>query len=402
MVRQIHRTSCYALFFSLISFCFVSRAAAQYTETNLVGSSSSVSVNGTTITPNHVDPNLINGWGVAFFGQSPFWVSDQNTSLSTLYKSDGTPIPLVVQIPCVVSGSPVAPCPKPAPPLSCRFPNPCLSSPPVFFGSTGMVFNPFASAGDFAIAGGPARFIFDTLDGLIVGWNSGTAAMVAANESSKKAIYFGLAIAGPMTNPHLYAANGAAGGMINVFDTNFKLVNSFAADRHPGPFTPYGIQTIGDDLYVTYAAAPPTFGGILDVCELRGNTVSPRCHRIFYSPPTSHKFILNSPWGIALAPSNFGPLSNKLLVGNVNDGLVRAFIPEAGGFVGTLKIDGKPFSVPGLWALTFGTGEGGNNSSAANQLFFAAGPGPSPSKIFSEGLFGVIAPALHMKVHHPH
>lgn len=115
----------------------------------------------------------------------------------------------------------------------------------------------------------PALFLFSTLDGLIVGWNPGvnlTQTAVGADQSSSGAIYFGLALAGPASSPHLYAANGA--GMIDVFDQSFNLVNSFAADPHPGLFTPYGIQVIGNNLYVTYAAVPPVFGGILDVCDL--------------------------------------------------------------------------------------------------------------------------------------
>jgi hypothetical protein len=95
---------------------------------------------------------------------------------------------------------------------------------------------------------------------------------------------------------------------------------------------------------------------------------------------------------VALSPANFGPLSNKILVGNVNDGRINAFAPDSGGFVGSLEVDGKAFAVPGLWELAFGSGAGGSNG-ASNQLFLTAGPGPSPSQIFSEGLFGVITSA---------
>ncbi len=374
---------------SLLILLLPTRASAQYVEANL-------DANTSLLSPAHVDANLVDGWGISFFPTSPFWIADQNTSVSTLYSANGTVVPLVVDIPCVASGAPTAPCPKVG---VCAFPVPCLSMPPIFFGPTGTVANAFASLGAFPVtesgATEPALFLFSTLDGLIVGWNPHVKAaqgVVGADRSSSNAIYFGLALAGPATAPHLYAANGAASGMIDVFDAGFKLVNSFAADPAPGPFTPYGIQAIGNTLYVTYAAAAPVTGGILDVCDLGTSTTNPRCHRVFYSPPTSRKPILNAPWGIALAPANFGPLSNKILVGNVNDGRINAFVPESGGFVGTLKINGQPFSVPGLWGLAFGTGAGGSNG-ASNQLFFAAGPGSTPAHIFSEGVFGVITPA---------
>lgn len=285
------------LFLPLLVLLFLSfvpsRALGQYVESNLDANTSALS-------PAHVDTNLVDGWGLSFFPTSPFWISDQNTSVATLYKADGTPIPLVVQIPCVVSGSATAPCPTPVTPVLCRFPVPCSSVPP-FFGPSGTVSNPFAAQGAFSVTMGgttkPALFLFSTLDDLIVGWNPGvnlTQAAVGADQSSSGAIYFGLALAGPASSPHLYAANGA--GMIDVFDQSFNLVNSFAADPHPGLFTPYGIQVIGNNLYVTYAAAPPVFGGILDVCDLSTSTTNPKCHRLFYSPPTSEESILDGPW----------------------------------------------------------------------------------------------------------
>ncbi len=98
----------------------------------------------------------------------------------------------------------------------------------------------------------------------------------ASDRSSAGAHYTGLAVEGPPVTsaPYLYGAN--ATGEIDVFDKNFNLVNSFAADSSPTPFTPYGIRAIGDKLYVTYAAPPPVaFGGIADVCDL---STSPTVH----------------------------------------------------------------------------------------------------------------------------
>ena len=223
-----------------------------------------------------------------------------------------------------------------------------------------------------------------------MGWNpqvNPTQAVVAANRSSSGSSYTGLAIAGPASAPHLYAANAAGG--IDVFDSTFMLVNTFAADSSPGPFTPYGIQTIGSKLYVTYAS-PTVPGGTVDVCDLGSSATAPFFRRLSASFKTP--FFLNSPWGLALAPDNFGVLSNRLLVGNLASGLINAFNTDTGHFEGTLRLtDGKPFTVVGLWALEFGSGAPANGPT--NHLFFTAGPAAPGMPIFSDGLFRVIKPA---------
>ncbi len=367
---------------------FPSRVSAQYDVSNLVS-------NDTAFGPQQIDPNLVNGWGLASFPNSPWWVSNQNTSTSTLYNSDGTIVPLVVQIPCVVSGTVTVPCPFPGEGLLFE-PNNGMFN---FFGPTGIVANTFASAGAFIIpgTGAPALFIFDTLDGLIVGWNPDvnlTQGVVVANRSSAGASYGGLAIAGPATDPHIYATNTVPGGGIDVFDKNFNLVNSFAPDSSPpATFAPYGIETIGNKLYVTYLNLVGS-AGILDVCDLATGATNPKCRRLFADFSASP--ILASPFGMVRAPAHFGRLSNKLLVGNVDDGKIHAFEPDTGHLAGTLTLsDGTPFAVPGLWDLGFGSGLAPNG--ATNQLFFSSGPcPPSPScpvQLYGDGLFGVITPA---------
>ena len=337
----------------------------------------------TTLASSATDPSLVDGWGLTSFPFTPFWVSNQNTSTSTLYAGDGTKVPLIVQIPCISSGTPKVPCPVPG-----LFP----IAPP--FGPTGIVANLFAATGAFIVSeggsSGPAFFIFDTLDGLIVGWNPNvnpTQGVVAKDRSSAGAVYTGLAIAGPASDPHLYAANSV--GQIDVFKQDFTLINSFAADSEPGPFTPYGIQTIGNKLYVTYAN-PVVPGGIVDVCDLDSSTTAPSCRRLHAS--FKEPFFLNGPWGLALAPDDFGVLSNRLLVGNLASGRINAFNPRTGHFEGTLRLKGgKPFTVVGLWALQFGSGMVPPNG-PSNHLFFTAGPAAPGMAIFSEGLFGMIAP----------
>jgi uncharacterized protein (TIGR03118 family) len=256
------------------------------------------------------------------------------------------------------------------------------------------VANTFAATGAFSVSEGgtshPALFIFDTLDGLVVGWNpnvNSTQAIVAANRSSAGAFYTGLAISGSASGPHLYGANALGG--IDVFDSTFTLVNTFGADSNPGPFTPYGIQTIGNNLYVTYSS-PVVPGGIVDVCDLNSSATAPSCRRLTAS--FKKPFFLDGPWGLALAPDNFGVLSNRLLVGNLASGHITAFNTDTGHFEGTLRLtDGKAFTVVGLWALEFGGGSSANGPT--NHLFFTAGPAAPRMPIFSDGLFGLIEPA---------
>ncbi len=362
-------------------------ALAQYSAVNLVSNTSALS-------PLATDRNMVNAWGLVSLPTSPWWVSNQNSSTSTLYLGSGASIPLVVQIPCVESGTVTVPCPKPTSGMLFE----PLAGKLNFFGPTGVVGNSFSTTGAFTIPGSsqPGVFLFDTLDGLIVAWSPSvnrTQGKVVANRSSNGASYNGLAIAGPADDPHLYATNTVPDGRVDVFDRSFDLVNSFAADPDPpANFAPYGIQAIGNKLYVTYfnLAGP---GGILDICDLDTGPTAPHCRRLFLSMPSSNPIVLNGPWGLARSPSNFGMLSNKILVGNVNDGMIHAFDPDTGVVAGTLMLsNGKPFSVPGLWALQFGHGATANGPT--NHLFFTAGPAPAGNHtlLFSEGLFGVITP----------
>src|SRR5262249_49952423 len=90
---------------------------------------------------------------------------------------------------------------------------------------------------------------------------------------------------------------------------------------------------------------------------------------------------LNSPWGVAMAPSTFGAFAGALLVGNFGDGLINAFNPTTGAFLGQLmNAANQPLAIDGLWALNFGIlGLAGN----PNTLYFTAGINGE-----KDGLFG--------------
>lgn len=336
------RTLWPAILLALTLALLCSTATAQYKVTYLTANQSGVAA--------HQDKNLVNAWGLARAGNSPYWISDNGTGLSTLYVSNGTPQPLVVAIP-PASGS-------------------GMGSP------TGIVFN---GNNAFTVSengmSGPAFFIFATLDGTISGWNPGvdlTHAVIAVNNSSSGTVYTGLAIADDIS--WLYAAD-AANNRVNVYDANFNHIETLTDTNIPAGFAPYGIQVIGHQLFVTFASTGNAPGGFVDIFDEFGNFI-----RRFASNGT-----LNQPWGIALAPANFGPFSHAILIGNnTPDGTINAFDRKTGKFLGQLKTpDGKVLHINQLWGLEFGNGN--VMTGDRNQLFFTAGP-----QNYANGRFGMI------------
>jgi len=319
-------------------------ALAQYKLTNLVSNTSGKA--------SHTDANLINAWGIARGASGPFWISDNGTGLSTLYDGSGTPQSLIVTIPSA-TGSGVG------------FP-------------TGIVIN---GSADFVVSenqlSGSAVFIFATLDGTISGWSPSVNlnnAIIGANKSKDGAVYTGLAISSGTNGNFIYAAN-AGQNRVDVFNGSFKLIKTFTDASVPATFAPYGIQDINGEVYVTFASTGAVPGGVIDVFTEQGTFV-----KRFSSD--SH---LNQPWGLALAPKNFGPFSTALLVSNnLPDGVVNAFNATTGKFLGTLSdSSGKALKIEQVWGLEFGGGTTANG--AVNQLFFSAGPAN-----YTNGLFGVI------------
>jgi uncharacterized protein (TIGR03118 family) len=306
-----------------------------------------------------VDTNLVNAWGLAFSSTSPFWISDNHTGLSTLYNSTGGVQALVVTIP--------------APPGAVGPAEP-----------TGMVFN---NTTNFVAGGKATRFIFDTEDGTIAAWGSGSTAVLAVDNSASGAIYKGLALA----SNQLYAANFHA-GTVDVFDGNFAPVvraGAFVDPNMPTNYAPFNIETFGGKLYVTYAQQDAdkhddvagSGNGFLDVYDLSGNFLN----RLISGG------LLDSPWGMAMAPATFGAYPGALLVGNFGDGMINAFDPATGSFLGALSdASGTPVQIFGLWALKFGNG---GQAGDPNVLYFTAGPGGE-----THGLFGSISPANFLRI----
>lgn len=298
------------------------------------------------------DPNLKNPWGVSFSPTSPFWVSNQGSGTSTLYDGAGNPASLVVAIPA-----------GPTPPN----------------GPTGQVFN---GGPGFLVNGASAHFIFDTLNGTIAGWSGGTSAVVMA--STAGAIYTGLAENTSAGSTYLYAANSK--GNIHVFNSSWADVTSTTfAGKFADPsaqaagFVPFNIQSIGSNLYVTYAQLTPMGtglpGGYVDEFDASGNFIK----RIATGGA------LFAPWGITFAPAGFGPFGNDLLIGNFGNGEILIYDPATDAFLGTLDGEnGQPFVNSFLWALE--TRTGGANIDP-NAVYFTAGIDGQ-----QDGLFGKIIP----------
>jgi uncharacterized protein (TIGR03118 family) len=316
----------------------------------------------------HTDPNLVNGWGLAF---NPFgfaWVAANGTGTSTLYDGAGNPQSLVVQIP--------------SPGNDAGGGNPTGI---VYNGSSGFIVSKGA-------ASGASRFIFATEDGLIAAWSptvDGTHAIRAVDNSAAGAVYKGLAIGAGGSGGLLYATD-FHNRKIDVFDSAFKPVTlpagAFVDPQVPSIGAPFGIQAINGNIYVTYAKQDASGHddekgeglGLINVFDPNGVLLK----RIVAVDSLARQK-LNAPWGVALAPAGFGRFSNRLLVGNFGDGRINAFDLASGHYVGQLKTaDGKPIQIDGLWGIAFGNGYA---SQPVNTLYFAAGPGEE-----RHGLYGRI------------
>jgi uncharacterized protein (TIGR03118 family) len=354
-MKQLHRITLgiSGLVWALISF---PATASPYAQTNLVSDIAGLA----QIT----DAQLHNPWGMSFSAASPFWTSNQGTNTADLFRIVGgsvQQVALEVAIPTTAVG------PQ---------------------GPTGQVFN---NTTGFLVGATPANFIFANLNGTISAWNAGAGTVAQVRATTVGAVYTGLAISGTGASARLFAANSAGAGSIDVFDSGFnKLPPSGFLDTDPrlAGLVPFNVTTIGGNVYVTYAPsgraaqiAATSGQGAIAVFDTSGNLI-----RTLVAGAGDN---LASPWGLALAPGNFGQFSNDLLVGNFSFALseINAFDPITGQFLGTLSTNAgtpliqSPFASNGLWALEFGNGV----SAPTNALLFAAGINSE-----ADGLVGLI------------
>jgi uncharacterized protein (TIGR03118 family) len=316
----------------------------------------------------HTDSNVVNAWGLDSGPTTPWWFSDNGKGKTTLFNISTNAIQATFTVPGAggAQGNPTG---------------------LVFSGGTGFVVNNGVGAP------APARFIFSSEDGTISAFKGAPIVTVVPNAQAPAhgAIYKGLAIDSRTAGTILYATD-FHNAKVDIFDSSFHAVTipgSFTDPNIPAGFAPFGIQNINGTIYVTYAlqdedqeddvAGPGN--GYVDAYDTSGNLI----RRVASAGE------LNSPWGLALAPADFGRFSGDLLIGNFGDGRIHAFDPnqltEAGEFeaVGLLhSAAGKPVKIDGLWALQFGHGTNASSANGlTNTLFFTAGPAEE-----EHGLFG--------------
>jgi uncharacterized protein (TIGR03118 family) len=293
----------------------------------------------------HVDPDLVNPWGIAFNPVGFSWVADNGSGKSTLYDGNGVKQSLVVAIPGAggATGTP-----------------------------DGILFN---SSQDFKVTEngktGAAAFIFSSEDGIISGWSpsvDSTHAIVA--HQNPTGVYKGITMASTASGNRLYATD-FHNNHVDVLDASFNLISvpgDFVDPVLPPKFAPFGIANIGGLIYVTFTkqdadAHDDVPGrGVVDVFDTDGNFL----HR------GTAQAGLSSPWGVAMAPADFGHFANRLLVSNFGSGQISAYDPKTGHLLGYVRnTDGTKFKVPGLWGIAFGNDQ---QSQPHNALFWSAGP----------------------------
>jgi len=306
---------------------------------------------GFVVTPlasNQSDTHLTNAWGIAAGPTSPFWIGANGSGLSLLYNGAGVKTALEVTIPGAGS-------------------------------VTGVAFNDASASGAF----NRDTFLFVSEDGTVSGWRGalGTTAEVLQTGTPDNN-YKGLAVAITGGHEYAYLANFHSGN-IDVLKGDPgapSLGGNFTDPNLPAGYAPFNIQNLNGTLYVTYALQgtggdddPGAGHGFVDAFDLNGNLL----RRVVKNG------LLNSPWGLALAPAGFGDVGGDLLVGNFGDGHINAFDPVTGTLIETLMdTSNQPIAIDGLWGLRFGNA--GSNGTPLD-LYFTAGPNDE-----ADGLFGVI------------
>jgi uncharacterized protein (TIGR03118 family) len=308
------------------------------------------------VATDRADPQLVNAWGLAASPSGPWWVANEARASSTLYDGDGRKQALSVR----VVGGPTG---------------------VVYYGGHGFVVRSGRAAGS-------ARFLYACEDGTIRAWSPvvpdswSTEAVVAVDDGPTGALFRGLTIAGD----RLYVAD-FHNARVLVYDSRWRPVvrhGAFADPAIPVWYAPFGIQAIGDRIFITYAWRAPVngndapTGGYVDEFDLEGRLVA----------RVGSKEELDEPWGVALAPRGFGRFGGDLLVASFGTGAINAYGRESGHWVFRGRL---PVKAPGVWGIAFGNGAG---AGPRTTLFYAAGPHQwhGATEVNIHGVLGAISP----------
>jgi len=335
---------------TILSLHTAAQTSGAYQVTNLISDGS--------VPAAFTDPNFINPWAISDSGT--WWISTANTGYNYV----------------VGSTAPVG---------TIKFK---VIVPPASGTGTGSPAGSVTTAGATGMIladGAKASFLFSTLDGTISGWNGalGTAnavSQIAINNSSAGASYPGLAILNTSTASYILAANFGAANKIEVYDSTFKptaLSGTFTDPTLPAGYAPFSVHVIDNQVYVAYALRTATApyqtvnalgNGAVSIFDANGNFVA--------RAATGGN--LDSPWGVAIAPANFGIFGGSLMIGNFGNGLIHAYNPTTYAYLGQLTDGtGKPLNYPTLWELLPGGTTVGNTTSVSggdpSTVYFTAG-----------------------------
>ncbi len=300
------------------------------------------------------DSDLVNAWGLASAPGGPLWVANNHTGTSTVYDPHNfSKLALTVSIPAPGGGT---------------------GAP------TGTVFTSLNGTNFQVSQGGKTGhsiFLFDTEDGTVLGWSPAvnqTQAVIAVDQSGVGAVFKGMTLVPIQHSQNLFATD-FANNRVDIFNGQFQQVGSFTDASLPSGYSPFNVQTLNGMVYVAFAkhgeGHDEAHGhglGYVDIYNTHGQFV----RRLVAGGP------LNAPWGMAIAPANYGQFAGALLVGNFGSGVIDAFNPTTGAYLGQLKDNGRPIVIQGLWALMPG---------ADGELLFSAGPAGE-----THGLVGSIRP----------
>jgi uncharacterized protein (TIGR03118 family) len=320
----------------------------EYRQTNLVSDQPGVAL--------LQDTNLVNAWGLSFNATSPFWISDNGSGLSTLYAvtydTNGT-------VHVAKNSREVA------------IPGEGVPTGQLFNGTTAFHTN---------------LFIFASEGGTISGWRPALGNTAELLVTRATAVYKGITLITTASGPMLLAANFAE-GTLDAYDNNLGPAVQYADPAASAGYAPFNVQALGGMVFVTFAKrevgglddVPGRGHGLIDVF----NPATGTFHRFATGKDAGGKLKeIDSPWGLALSPTNFGGHADQLLVGNFGSGTIMSFDAD-GKFRGLLEGPReRPIVIDGLWGLAFGNG--GNNGRPGT-LYFTAGPNGE-----SNGLFGAL------------
>lgn len=357
-----------------------------------------------------IDKHMINPWGLALRPPGAgghFWISNAGNASTSTYIGDAKGVPLhqdglkIVYLdgPLVSYEDGLANVTGQVYAAATDYPDHPVEFPVSGPGSNLSGEKP-APLGTIS---GSAKFIFVTTDGTINAWRAGTAssmdtAVIVKDYSDHgrdqiKSLrhlpaFTGVTITvNKEANNRIYVTD-FQNGIIRVIDNQWNDITDKVPFERPKDlaekFSPYNIQLLGDRLYVAYAIVNQ------DADDAAEDLPGPGSGHVVAYDFEGHVLQefkdagkLNSPWGVAIAPKDFGPFSGQLLVANFGDGTIAAFGVKSGEFTDYLRTEkGEPLAIDGIWALAFGNGV---SLGDADSLYFTAGPNNE-----QDGLFGRI------------